>query len=309
MDRSGRRLSRRSIVGGIGALVGVAASNVGGRAQAGGVQSSAVQPVAQLATAVTRVLTVTSADFGPTNYPIANQANLTILADGGIRGNAAALATIVAPVHLPAGVTITKVDFITKFAATGVPVSLKSIDCTTQTVTVIRTAMSSVSGSVATVSLSTNHVVQEALGYTVEVTSIFGSDTVYGVQITYIEPAVADPLPPFVAINPTKRVFNSRDSGAPKLAAGEERIVPLSVPAGRTAVINLTITETEGNGGFIAVFPANVVWPGNSSINWFGTNQNLANTTLCLTDASGQIRIRGGSAPAHVIVDVIGYLN
>jgi hypothetical protein len=165
--------------------------------------------------------------------------------------------------------------------------------------------------SVQTVSLSTSHVVQDALGYTVQVDSLYGADTLYGVQITYTEPTVDAPvpLPPFVAINPTQRVFNSRDSGAPKLAAGEERIVPLSVPAGKTAVINLTVTETEGNGGYVAVFPANVVWPGNSSINWFGTNQNLANTTLCLTDAGGQIRIRGGSANAHVIVDVVGYLN
>ena len=98
-------------------------------------------------------------------------------------------------------------------------------------------------------------------------------------------------------------------SGAPKLAPGEERIVPVGVPGGKTAVINLTITETEGNGGYVATFPANATWPGNSSINWFGVNQNQANTTLCATDASGQIRIRGGSAATHVIVDVIGYLN
>ena len=73
-------------------------------------------------------------------------------------------------------------------------------------------------------------------------------------------------------------------------------------------MINLTITETEGSGGFVAVFPANQAWPGNSSINWFGANQNLANNVVTAVDATGAIKIRGAVAHTHVVIDVQGYL-
>ena len=79
-------------------------------------------------------------------------------------------------------------------------------------------------------------------------------------------------------------------------------------PGVRGAVINLTVTETEGAGGFVAVFPANVPWPGNSSINWFGAGQNLANSVTTAVDPSAQITIRGGAASTHVIIDRIGWL-
>jgi hypothetical protein len=82
----------------------------------------------------------------------------------------------------------------------------------------------------------------------------------------------------------------------------------LGVPGfASAAVINLTITETE-NAGFVAVFAANVSWPGNSSIDWSSTNQNLANSVITAVDSTGHIKIRGGVNPTNVVIDVQGYL-
>ena len=72
---------------------------------------------------------------------------------------------------------------------------------------------------------------------------------------------------PFTGSTPW--VLDTRITGG-KLADGEERTVGLQFVGARGAVINLTVTGTEGNGGFVAVFPAGIPWPGNSSINWFG---------------------------------------
>jgi hypothetical protein len=110
---------------------------------------------------------------------------------------------------------------------------------------------------------------------------------------------------------PIPRVYNSRDGGQPKRGDGEERTVALApgIPAAaNAAVINLTVTETVA-AGYVAVFPANVAWPGNSSINWSDPIQNIANTAITGIDPSSQIKIRGGANPTHVIIDVLGWLG
>ena len=81
----------------------------------------------------------------------------------------------------------------------------------------------------------------------------------------------------------------------------------LGIAGARTAVINLTITETVGS-GFVAVFPANIEWPKNSSINWSASNQNIANGVITAVDGNGNIKIRGGSNPTHVVIDRIGFM-
>jgi hypothetical protein len=127
--------------------------------------------------------------------------------------------------------------------------------------------------------------------------------SVLGVTVGYQPPAQA--FVPFTGGSP--RVLDTRTSGG-KLTDGEQRTIALGRPGVRGAVINLTVTETEGAGGFVAVFPANVPWPGNSSINWFGAGQNLANSVTTAVDPSAQITIRGGAASTHVVIDRIGWL-
>jgi hypothetical protein len=118
----------------------------------------------------------------------------------------------------------------------------------------------------------------------------------------------------FHAISP-QRVYDSRGGDGP-LADGVERIVAVIgpnpgapvVPHGANAVsITLTITETQGAGGFLAVRPAGTPYAGTSSINWFGPNQNIATTVISQLGADRQLMMHGGAAPTQFLVDVTGY--
>jgi hypothetical protein len=131
----------------------------------------------------------------------------------------------------------------------------------------------------------------------------FPGATVYGVTVGYTPPTQA--FLPFSG--PTPRVLDTRSSGG-KLNPSEERIVSLGLAGVRGAVINLTVTNTGAGGGYVAVFPANIGWPGNSSINWTNANENIANGVITATDASSQIKIRGGATPTDVVIDRIGWL-
>ena len=75
----------------------------------------------------------------------------------------------------------------------------------------------------------------------------------------------------------------------------------------RAVALTVTITETEGNGGFVAVRPAGTAYNGTSSINWFGPNQNLATTVISGLDGNRQVTLRAGTQYTHIVVDVTGY--
>lgn len=126
-------------------------------------------------------------------------------------------------------------------------------------------------------------------------------DTIHGVTIGY-----TPPLQGFVAATGDPRVLDTRLGGG-KLAPNEERTIAVGVPGARSALFNLTVVNTEGTGGFIACFAANITYPNNSSINWFGANQILANSVLCALDSTGSIKIRGGANRTDVVIDRIGY--
>jgi len=119
-----------------------------------------------------------------------------------------------------------------------------------------------------------------------------------------------EPPPPgaFAAVSPIARVLDTRTTGG-KLQPDEERVVDLGVRgAVGAAVINLTVTETEV-AGFVAVFPADVAYPGNSSINWSASDQNIANGVITSVDTTGKVKLRGGVNPTHVVIDVQGVLE
>lgn len=118
------------------------------------------------------------------------------------------------------------------------------------------------------------------------------------------------------------RAYDSRDNSGPKLAALETRTISLAtgrdiagntliaVPPGATgAIVTLTVTETVGPGGFVKLYNAALAaQPATSSINWAGTNQNLAVTTQVEVDSSGSVKVTGGANATHIVIDVIGYL-
>jgi hypothetical protein len=155
----------------------------------------------------------------------------------------------------------------------------------------------------STENLANPVVIERESSYTVSFYLSPGS-AVFGCSIGYLPPTQS-----FVPFSGTPRVLDTREAGplTGKLGAGEERTVDLGIAGARTAVINLTVTETVG-GGFVAVFPAGIAWPGNSSINWSASDQNVANGVITAVDASGRITIRGGSNPTHVVIDRIGYM-
>jgi hypothetical protein len=160
--------------------------------------------------------------------------------------------------------------------------------------------------------LTANFAVDETVDGTATYMLLYNTLTatnefVAGALIGYEPPPEPPQDPAFVPISPVHRVLDTRITGG-KLQPNEERVVPLGVPALATAAVaNLTVTETEV-AGFVAVFPADVAWPGNSSINWSETGQNLANGIITATDAAGAVKIRGGVNPTHVVIDVQGYL-
>jgi hypothetical protein len=126
-------------------------------------------------------------------------------------------------------------------------------------------------------------------------------DTIHGVTVGYTAPQQG-----FVVATGDPRVLNTRIAGG-KLNPNEERSIAVGLPGARSALFNLTVVNTEGAGGFVACFAANVAYPGNSSINWFGADQILANSVLSAVDASGAIKIRGGANRTDVVIDRIGY--
>ncbi|MEY2446262.1 MAG: hypothetical protein QOE00_2842 [Ilumatobacteraceae bacterium] len=117
------------------------------------------------------------------------------------------------------------------------------------------------------------------------------------------------------------RAYDSRDNNGAKIAPLETRVVSLAtgkdalgasviaVPPGATgALVTLTVTSTVGPGGFLKLYSAAISEPATSSINWAGLNQNIAVSTQVAVDASGQVKVTGGAAPTHFVIDVIGYL-
>ena len=117
----------------------------------------------------------------------------------------------------------------------------------------------------------------------------------------------------FHAIAP-RRVYDSRNGT--KLVGGVDRDLSMAtatdgtpdvVPVGSTAVaLTVTITQTEYDGGFVAVRPQGTEYKGTSSINWFGPNQDLATTVISGLGGDRLITVRS-SAPTHFVVDVTGY--
>ncbi len=87
------------------------------------------------------------------------------------------------------------------------------------------------------------------------------------------------------------------------------------IPATATAVAyNLTAVKTSLS-GWLALFPADVDWPGTSSLNWSSSGLDIANGGIVRIGVSantgaGSVTIRCGGAPGcqtHALIDVTGY--
>jgi len=107
------------------------------------------------------------------------------------------------------------------------------------------------------------------------------------------------------------RYFDSRDpGGGGPLAGGDGTVItPISTPpASEVAwLFNLTIADTTG-AGFLAVFSEDLsVWPGNSSINWFESNQITANNVFtAIGVVDGGVVVLAGGGSTNFVLDLVG---
>jgi hypothetical protein len=129
---------------------------------------------------------------------------------------------------------------------------------------------------------------------------VLGSFGPYGGKVTTITP---------------QRIVDSRSglgTSASPWGEGEVRNVQVAgrggVPAGATAVIaNLTGTNTT-SWGFLSAWPAGAPQPASSNLNFLG-GQTVPNLVMLKLGAGGQLSISNGLGSAHVILDVMGYVN
>lgn len=146
-----------------------------------------------------------------------------------------------------------------------------------------------------------------------QTTVVTGGRTAEAASLIATGPQRFYPITPF-------RTYDTRLYSYGVIRAGDEFIFDVLtdstggsqlIPSGANAVtFNLTITQTSGL-GFLALYPSEVVWPGNSSINWTGTGQTLANSgVVSLTQGIGEIAVYAGGSfgtSTHFIIDITGY--
>jgi len=134
---------------------------------------------------------------------------------------------------------------------------------------------------------------------------------VRGAIVQYIPPA-GD----FFPISP-KRVYDSRVNGG-RIYNGQERLVFVGnqlgggtvVPSGARAVaLNVTLDATVQS-GYLSVRPDGTTYNGTSSINWFMTNEIIANGVTSTLGGDRRVRVRTGGVSGgstHFIFDAVGY--
>lgn len=127
-------------------------------------------------------------------------------------------------------------------------------------------------------------------------------------------PAAAATFSPlYLPVGPI-RVYDSRE-GLGRIYRNQERSLTPAAPDPDVIAecYNLTVTETAGAGGYIAVFPDDELWDGTSSINWFGPNQTLANNALTrLSQVNGGVAVRCGGtsgASTQFVLDLIAEIR
>ena len=295
-------LTRRGLLGGMGVAAGAAALGISVPAGAAAARPVPYEPdldgaaneplVAGLAYQMVDAVAFTPRDFDNAWPRVVNNLGAEMGSGG----------TLVASIDVPVGAVLKQVTLY-YLSPPGPPAMTASVQ---------RKLFSGPYEDVATVTLATgaslqvftfglNQTIDGNYTYALFVTTFNATQFVGGMRIGYIPPPQS-----FVALTGVPR-YDSR-TGAGKLAAGEERIIDVGVPAGaRAAVLNLTVTETEV-AGYVAVFAANIKWPGNSSVNWSTTGETVANAVIAPVGPDGKIKVLGGVNKTHIVIDTQGYL-
>jgi sugar lactone lactonase YvrE len=105
------------------------------------------------------------------------------------------------------------------------------------------------------------------------------------------------------------RVIDTR--GNP-IADGATRTLTIgglcNVPVGATAIALNVTAVAPAAAGFASLYPSNVAWPGNSTIN-YRAGKTRANNAIVAVAPDGTINLRNVGATTDFIIDVTGYFN
>ncbi|MGD9705710.1 MAG: CHRD domain-containing protein [Acidimicrobiia bacterium] len=118
------------------------------------------------------------------------------------------------------------------------------------------------------------------------------------------------------------RAYDSRIATAGGIAAGETRVISLgsgvdgaaaskvAVPPGAVAaVVKLTVTDTQGAGGFLKIYSnALTTEPATASVNWAGPNAIIGETGPVAVDAEAKVKVTAGVNGTHFVIDVVGFV-
>lgn len=143
-------------------------------------------------------------------------------------------------------------------------------------------------------------------------TGVAAAAATAGVAVAGAQPAAAgEPFyaPVYVPTTP-QRVYDSRVTHGRIVNGRTRTIVPVVTGQPVEAwCCNITVTDTAG-AGFLAMFPGDDAWPGNSSVNWWAPGQTIANTAYTPgAEHNNAIRIYcGGGSSTHFVLDLIGAL-
>jgi hypothetical protein len=298
-----QHVSRRSLLAGAGAAAGAAALGIG--VAAGPAAARPVPYEADLDPAANEPLVaglayqmVDAVAFTPRDFDNAWQRGVTNLGAELTTGGA-----LVASINVPVGAVLKQVTlyYLSPPTSSGMTASVlrKLFSGPYEAVSALASLAAGTTLQPFTFGL--DQTIDGNYTYALFVNTVDESQVVGGMRIGYIPPPQS-----FVALTGVPR-YDSR-TGAGKLAANEERVINVGVPAGaRAAVLNLTVTETEA-AGFVAVFAANIMWPGNSSVNWSVTGQTVANAVIAPVGPDGKIKVLGGVNKTHIVIDTQGYL-
>ncbi len=145
-------------------------------------------------------------------------------------------------------------------------------------------------------------------GRTVELAVSGGPAQVVVDLLGYYDDAAADasgtdgPGGSYVGTEPVRVVDTRTGQGAPR--GSREITVALPVPAGATALLDVSAVDPTGD-GWLRVGPAG----GEAASTALNTSRGASQTGLVLarTDAAGRVTLTGYGAPADLVVDVVGW--
>ena len=136
------------------------------------------------------------------------------------------------------------------------------------------------------------------------------ADLVVDVAGAYVPVVAAVSAGRFVGFDSSIRTLDTRDSpGRTKMFARETRRIPLAgVPTtASAAVVNLTVTESNG-AGFVTAFVPGTSLPTASNVNADAAGQTRANLAILPINGLAAIDVFN-YAGGHLVIDVLGYFT